>query len=169
MGIPGEKRGWTGDSLAAHSAVSSFFDMRAAWTKWIDDMLLTQSMLAPVGAMSTIVPCIFPKGLCRGDPRLPATRRQPESFADVAWGSVLPLLGAYTARLTGDKRFISRVALGASAYVNLLHDHAKKIKSWEDMFAFWDWNRELIQSRHFKHRNHPISSDPVTCPHRNSV
>ena len=111
--------GWTGDSLAAHSAVSSFFDMRAAWTKWVDDMLFTQSMLTPLGAMPTIVPCIFPNGLCRGDPRHPAGRRTPESFADVAWGSVLPLLGAYTARLTGDHRFLARVAVGASAYVSL--------------------------------------------------
>ena len=58
-----EKRGWMGDSLAAHSAVSSFFDMRAAWTKWVDDMLFTQSMLNPEGAVPTIVPCIFPQGL----------------------------------------------------------------------------------------------------------
>ena len=100
--------------------MSSFFDMRAAWTKWVDDMLFTQSMLTPLGAMPTIVPCIFPNGLCRGDPRHPAGRRTPESFADVAWGSVLPLLGAYTARLTGDHRFVARVAVGASAYVSLL-------------------------------------------------
>jgi hypothetical protein len=120
-----EKRGWTGDSLAAHSAVSSFFDMRAAWTKWVDDQLFTQSMLAPLGAMSQIVPCIFSgAALCRNDPRKHAGFTPSDSFADVAWGSVLPLLGAYTAKLTGDARFASRAAAGASAYVSLLYAHS---------------------------------------------
>jgi hypothetical protein len=96
--------------------------MRAAWTKWVDDMLYTQSMLEPKGAMSTIVPCIFVQGRCRNDPRT-GGQAHP-SFADVAWGSVLPLLGACTAKLTGDRRFASRAALGASAYVDLLHTYS---------------------------------------------
>lgn len=141
----GEKRGWTGDSLAAHSAVSSFFDMRAAWTKWVDDMLATQSMLSPAGAMPTIVPCIFPNGACRGDPRHPAGRPR-ESFADVAWGSVLPLLGAYTARLTGDKRFASRVASGAAMYVNLLHSHANNdsTSGFPGLLNYTSWSGHLV-------------------------
>jgi hypothetical protein len=141
-----EKRGWTGDSLAAHSAVSSFFDMRAAWTKWVDDILFTQSMLEPAGAMPTIVPCIFPNGACRGDPRHPSGRPPRESFADVAWGSVLPLLGAYTARLTGDKRFVSRVAAGASAYVSLLHDHAnnESTSAFPGLLNYTNWSGHLV-------------------------
>ena len=113
-----------GDSLAAHSAVSSFFDMRAAWTKWVDDMLFTQSMLNPEGAVPTIVPCIFPQGSCNHDPRHPLGFKGRSTFADVAWGSALPLLGAFTAKLTADARFASRVAEGAAAYVRLLHLHS---------------------------------------------
>ena len=119
-----EKRGWTGDSLAAHRAVSSFFDMRAAWTKWVDDMLLSQSMLLPAGAMPTIVPCVYSQGQCRDDPRMPPQWPGRPVKADVAWGSVLPLLAAHTAKLTSDARFAARAAAGAAAYVSLLHSHA---------------------------------------------
>ena len=103
--------------------------MRAAWTKWVDDMVFTQSMMqtdgGPAGNMATIVPCIFEKGSCRGDPRVPRShKRQDVVKADVAWGSVLPLLGAYTAELTGDARFAARVGVGAANYVALLHTFA---------------------------------------------
>mgnify|MGYP001315923347 CR=1 FL=1 len=118
-----EKRGWTGDSLAAHRALDSFFDMRAAWTKWVDDMILTQSRLAPAGTMPSIVPCIFDTGSCRGDPRTGGGPGRP-TFADVAWGSMLPLLGAYTANLTGDVRLAARLGPAAAAYVRLLQSFA---------------------------------------------
>jgi hypothetical protein len=49
---------------------------------------------------------------------------QAKIYADVAWGSSLPLLAAYTAMLTGDARFAARASVGASAYVQLLHSHA---------------------------------------------
>ena len=123
-----EKRGWTGDSLAAHETVSAFFDMRAAWTKWVDDMLFTQEMMGGVGGnMPSIVPCIFDENGCNNDPRHPGRAPSPPDTVvatDVAWGSVLPLLGAYTARLTNDARFASRAAAGAAAYVQMLHAHA---------------------------------------------
>ena len=48
---------------------------------------------------------------------------------DVAWGSVLPLLGAYTTKLTGDIRLGQRVAIGASKYVQLLHSFANNASS----------------------------------------
>ena len=130
-----------GDSLAAHQAVSSFFDMRAAWTKWVDDMLYTQSMLEPAGTMSTIVPCIFQP--CRNDPRHPG-RTAPDIFADVAWGSALPLLAAYTAELTGDGRFASRAAVGAGAYVELLHSHANAPTSnFPGLLNWTNWSGHL--------------------------
>jgi hypothetical protein len=116
-----EKRGWTGDSLAAHRALASFFDMRATWTKWVDDMLFTQSNLSPMGAMSNTVPCIFTHDFfCQ-------TGR--DLFTDVAWGSALPLLAAYTANLTDDVRFASRAAVGAGAYVELLHRYTNNASS----------------------------------------
>ena len=95
--------------------------------------------------MPTIVPCIFPNGLCRGDPRHSAARKPPESFADVAWGSVLPLLGAYTARLTGDQRFVARVAAGASAYVSVLHDHANNASTsgFPGLLNYTNWSGHL--------------------------
>lgn len=117
-----EKRGWAGDSLAAHEALASFFDVRAAWTKWIDDMVLTQRMLEPVGTMPSIIPCIFDTGSCRNDPR--TSRSAPQTFTDVAWGSVLPLLAAYTANLTGDIRIATRSAPAAVAYVELLYRYS---------------------------------------------
>ena len=54
----------------ARGALASFFDMRATWTKWVDDMLFMQSMLAPAGTMFGIVPCLFHGGGgCRGGAR----------------------------------------------------------------------------------------------------
>lgn len=125
-----EKRGWTGDSLAAHTALGSFFDMRAAWTKWIDDILYQQSVSSPAGTTPSIAPCIFSTGFaCKNDPRAGKAKfgsgeKESKSFADVAWGSVLPIVGAYTAALTGDSRFAVRAAQGAGAYVELLHSYA---------------------------------------------
>ena len=124
-----EKRGWTGDSLAAHTALASFFDMRATWTKWIDDMLFTQSMLEPVGTMPGIIPCVYSINgrACRNDPR--AQGKPPaKTFTDVAWGSVLPILGAYTAAITGDTRLAARAAVGAAAYVELLQSYANSVR-----------------------------------------
>jgi hypothetical protein len=121
--------------------------MRAAWTKWVDDMLFTQSMLAPTGAMSTMVPCIFPNGQCRNDPRHPAGAHTPQVFADVAWGSVLPLLGAHTAKLTEDRRFASRVAVGAAAYVKVLHDHANEPTShFPGLLNYTNWSGHLVST-----------------------
>ena len=110
--------------MAAHRTLASFFDMRAAWTKWADDMLFTQSMMqaddGPPGSMPAIVPCIFPK-TCRNDPRLrPGHQPAAITKTDVAWGSALPLVSACTAALTEDARFAARAAVGASAYVTLL-------------------------------------------------
>ena len=106
----------------------------AAWTKWVDDLLFTQSMLqslpdGPAGNMPGVAPCVF--GNCRNNPR-PASGGGPGAGhklqavleTDVAWGSVLPLLGVYTARLTDDARLASRSAVGAAAYVGLLHSFA---------------------------------------------
>ena len=50
-----EKRGWTGDAAATHRTLASFFDMRAAWTKWTDDMIYTQSLLQPAGTVPEMV------------------------------------------------------------------------------------------------------------------
>ena len=138
-----EKRGWTGDSLAAHRAVASFFDMRAAWTKWVDDILFMQSMLEPAGMVPTIVPCIF-SPICRNDPRHSGNKPRA-TFADVAWGSVLPLLGSYTAKLTGDDRLASRAAVGAGTYVSLLHQHSNN--AWTSDFPgllnYTNWSGHL--------------------------
>lgn len=142
-----EKRGWTGDSAVSQYAVSSFFDMRAAWTKWIDDIVFTQSMLqrdgGPPGNMPTIVPCIFPK-ICRNDPRKPPNF-QPASVlkSDVAWGSVLPLVGVTAAKLTGDARLSSRAATGSAAYVALLHMFANNASTGTEGLlnsSAWDGN-----------------------------
>ena len=84
----------------------------------MDDILYTQSMLEPRGAVPSIVPCVFPAGTCRGDPRHPGKQVRP-TFADVAWGSVLPLLASYTVQLTADTRLAARAAGGAADYVAL--------------------------------------------------
>ena len=94
-------------------------------------MALTQSMLSPAGAMPTIVPCIFNTGECKNDPRFPPGRQPRPANTDVAWGSVLPLLGRYTAQLTHDSRLATRVAKGAVAYVSLLHSHANNASTSE--------------------------------------
>ncbi len=124
-----EKRGWTGDSLAAHRTLAAFFDTRAAWTKWLEDILFTQSLLEPAGTVPNIVPCIFDKGVpvdrffCRGDPRVTHPESVPD-ITDVAWGSVLPILAKYAVDITGDDRLAARSAEGAAAYVQLLHSYA---------------------------------------------
>jgi hypothetical protein len=131
-----EKRGWTGDSLAAHRTLAAFFDVRAAWTKWVGDILCTQSLLEPTGTVPTMVPCIFDKGVpanpdryfCRGDPRLVHPESAPD-IGDVAWGSVLPLLAKYAVDITGDARLAARSAQGAAAYVQLLHSYANDPES----------------------------------------
>jgi hypothetical protein len=122
-----EKRGWTGDSLAAHRTLSSLFDMRATYTKWVEDMLFTQSMLGGQ-ALPTIVPCIYQKGACSYDPRTPKGKGKVP-FADIAWGSILNLVGSYTAMLTDDARLGGRVAGGAANYAALLHSYANNASS----------------------------------------
>eukprot|EP00662_Eupelagonemidae_sp_cell21_P011505 gene11505-9674_t len=54
-----EKRGWCGDSLAAHRTLASFFDTRAAWIKWTEDMAYTSSNLRPAGTVPATVPCLL--------------------------------------------------------------------------------------------------------------
>lgn len=106
--------------VCSHRALSSFFDLRATWTKWVDDILFTQSQMEPAGTVPTIVPCVFNGNRCRNSPH---GRGKPpqKDIADVAWGSILPLLGAYSAQLTGDARLARRAAVGSAAYVALLH------------------------------------------------
>ena len=122
-----EKRGWTGDSLAAHRTLSSFFDMRATYTKWVEDMLFTQSMLGGQ-ALPTIVPCVYQKGACSFDPRTPQGSGNIP-LSDIAWGSILNIVGAYTAMLTNDARLGGRVAGGAANYAALLHSYANNESS----------------------------------------
>ena len=59
---------------------------------------------------------------------------------------MLPLLGAYTARLTGDKRFASRVASGAAMYVNLLHSHANNdsTSGFPGLLNYTSWSGHLV-------------------------
>ena len=117
-----EKRGWCGDSLATHRTYAAFFDMRAAWIKWTEDQAFTSSMLQPEGTMSSIVPCVFNRGLCRDDPRGGSVI---EHLSGVAWGSILPQLSAFTAALSGnDPRYAGRIAGAAARYVGLLHSFA---------------------------------------------
>jgi hypothetical protein len=117
----GEKRGWLGDSLAVHRLLAAFFDMRAAWIKWSEDMVLTSSMLKPTGTITNKAPCIFGP-FCAGDPR---HRNQPvkSTLTGVMWGSNMPQLSAFTAQLTADYRFAGRVATAAGQYVGLLQSY----------------------------------------------
>jgi hypothetical protein len=115
-----EKRGWTGDSAATHRTLASFFDMRAAWTKWTDDIIYTQSLLRPIGTVPDMVPCIFSH-----------SHGGVTSFADVAWGSALPIIASHTADLTLDQRFASRAAAAAASYVALLEKYANAATSAE--------------------------------------
>ena len=117
----GEKRGWLGDSLAAHRLLAAFFDMRAAWIKWSEDQVMTSSVLKPTGTITSKAPCIFGP-FCPGDPR----RTKPSAdhaYTGVMWGSNLPQLSAFTARLTADHRFAARVAAAAGQYVELLQSY----------------------------------------------
>ena len=58
-----EKRGWCGDSLATHRTYASFFDMRAAWIKWTEDVAATASVWKPAGAVPAKAPCIMTPGV----------------------------------------------------------------------------------------------------------
>jgi hypothetical protein len=136
----GEKRGWLGDSLAAHRLLAAFFDMRAAWIKWSDDMIFTSSVLKPTGTITSKVPCVF-EAACPGDHR---HKYQPvEQLTGVMWGSNMPQLSAFTAKLTADDRFASRVAVAAGQYVALLQSYANNA-SYEypellNVSAYNDW------------------------------
>ena len=115
-----EKRGWAGDSLATHRTLAAFFDMRAAWIKWTEDQALTSSMLEPTGTVGMMAPCLW--ALCRDDPR--GQNKQTAELTGVAWGSILTQLSAFTAKLSGDKRYVARIATAASRYVGLLQNYA---------------------------------------------
>eukprot|EP00035_Acanthoeca_spectabilis_P028353 m.470259 g.470259 ORF g.470259 m.470259 type:complete len:570 (-) comp29594_c0_seq1:499-2208(-) len=121
----GEKRGWCGDSLAAHRTLGSFFDMRAAWIKWTQDITYTSSMLLPVGTVSNIVPCIFLGAFCRNDPG----SQKNTLMTDLAWGSLLPQLSAFTAALSKDDRYATWITGAAGQYVALVHSYANNASS----------------------------------------
>ena len=121
----GEKRGWLGDSLAVHRMLASFFDMRAAWIKWTEDMVFTSSLLGAPGSIGPMVPCIFEPS-CAGDPRH-SDQPAPDNhtaMTGVMWGSAMPQLSAFTAKLTADDRFARRVATTAGQYVGVLQSYA---------------------------------------------
>ena len=116
-----EKRGWLGDSLAAHRTLAALFDMRAAWKKWTEDMAFTQSVLSPEGTITSTVPCVFSTGLCRSDPR--GQSKMDSILTGVAWGSALPQLAAFVAALSNDTRFAAKMATPAEEYVTLLQHY----------------------------------------------
>eukprot|EP01052_Picozoa_sp_SAG31_P049418 SAG31_NODE_10813_length_1094_cov_1.004020_1_plen_318_part_10 len=118
-----EKRGWCGDSLATHRTYAAFFDMRAAWIKWTEDQAYTSSVLRPVGTLTPTVPCVFGPSFCEDDPE---SGQRPSVLTGVAWGSVLPQLSAFTAALSGDRRYASRMVAAAGKYVALLQLYANK-------------------------------------------
>lgn len=125
-----EKRGWAGDSLATHRTLAAFFDTRAAWIKWTEDQAFTSSMLEPAGTVGMMAPCLW--GFCRNDPRCRTgtttppncQTKQTTELTGVAWGSILTQLSAFTAKLSGDKRYVARIAAAASRYISLLQNYA---------------------------------------------